>query len=414
MPCATLSPAVLESGVAALVLLLTVAVVIAILVRRLPIPYVVALAVVGAVGGSFAAGRPIHLTHSLILFILLPGLLFEAAFNLRWRHLRANLAGVVALATVGVFLTAGLAGLVFHQLLGIGLAAAIVLGAVVAPTDPVAVVAVFRRLGTPSRLTNLIESESLLNDGTGVIVFSIALGLLGTGVEFSWGSAAWQFLSLSGGGLLFGLAAGFGLSLLTRRIDDPQVEISLTVLAAYGGYLLAEFLHVSGILAVVGAGLVLGNYGRPRAMSERTQVAVAAFWDAIQFLLNSVIFLLIGLDLPLASVLAIVPLVLAGFAIVTATRAVAVYGLLLLLRPLGRAVNLRWQTLIVWSGLRGAVAIALLLSLPDAPAELQIVKPVAYGVVLLSILLQGGTISPAARLLLPHTGTHRELEPDAA
>jgi monovalent cation:H+ antiporter, CPA1 family len=392
----------IQSSLIALVIVLAIAVVTAILTRRLPVPYVVTLALVGVAAGALVRGGPIHLSHELILLILLPGLLFEGAFNLRWSHLRANLAAVLALATLGVFLTTGVAGLLAHYTLGVSLAAAMVFGAIVAPTDPVAVIAVLRRLGVPSRLTNLIEAESLLNDGTGVVVFGIALALLAGDGTFSAAAAVLQFVRLSVGGLALGLLAGLGLSLVTRRIDDPQVEISLTVLAAYGGYLLAEELGVSGILAVVGAGLVIGNYGRPRGMSERTQAAATSFWDAISFLLNSVIFLLIGVDLPLTSVLGRAGLVLAAFLIVTLARAVAVHGLLLLLRPFGRAVNQRWQVLISWSGLRGAVAIALLLSLDNGNPELAEIKPIAYGVVLLSIVVQGSTIGPVAGRLLPH------------
>lgn len=200
---------------------------------------------------------------------------------------------------------------------------------------------------------------------------------------------------------------GFGLSLFTRFVESPQIELTLTLLAAYGSYLLGDTLHVSGILAVVGAALVLGNYGLPRGMSERTQAVVGGFWEYVAFLLNSVIFLLIGLDLPVYSVLAEGWVILAGFGLVLVARALAVYGLLLLLRPFGRAINLRWQTLAVWSGLRGAVAVALLLSLSEKGGALSSIKPLAYGVVLLSILIQGATIGPLTRLLLPHSGPQR-------
>lgn len=394
----------ISSSVATLVVLGAGAVLVALLAERIRIPYVVALAAVGVLAGLVVAPVHVHLTSSLILFILLPGLLFEAAFNLNWRQLRDNLAAVIALATLGVFLTTAVAGFVVHEVLGLGLAVAVVFGAIVAPTDPVAVVAVFRRLGVPSRLANLVESESLLNDGTGVLEFGIALGFVSLGGGFNPLIAGLQFLQLGIGGLALGLAVGFGLSLFTRLLESPQIELTLTLLAAYGSYVLGDALHVSGILAVVGAALVLGNYGRPKGMSERTQAVVAGFWEYVAFLLNSVIFLLIGLDLPLRSVLAEGWVVLAAFGIVLGARAVAVYGVLLLLRPFGRMINLRWQSLAVWSGLRGAVATALLLSLSENGGGLSVIKPLAYGVVLLSILVQGATIGPLTRLLLPHRG----------
>ena len=398
----------ISAGVATLVVLLGVAMVIALVTERVRVPYVVVLAVVGVIAGLFVGPLQLHLTSPVILFILLPGLLFEASFNLNWNHLRDNLVAVVALATLGVFLTTAVAGLLVHQVLGVSLTLAIVFGAIIAPTDPVAVVAVFRRLGAPSRLTNLVESESLLNDGTGVVVFGIALGFLDAGGSLQLGVASLQFVQLALGGMALGLVIGYALSTFTRFLDAPQLELTLTLLAAYGGYLLAEALHVSGILTVVGAGLVMGNYGRPHGMSERTRVFVDGFWDYVGFLLNSFVFLLIGLDLPLRSVLAQGWLVPAAFGIVTLARAVSVYGLFLLLRPVGRVVNLRWQSLVVWAGLRGAVATALLLSLSQDP-EFDRIKPLAYGVVLLSILVQGATITPLTRALLPHGGAeHRE------
>lgn len=188
-----------------------------------------------------------------------------------------------------------------HLALGLPIAFAILFGAMVAPTDPVAVIAVFRRLGVPSRLANLIEAESLLNDGTGVALFTIALAATTTTVTL-WAGAL-QFVILAVGGVALGVAIGFVFSRLTARVDDPQVEITFTAIAAYGGYLLGEYVHVSGLLTVVGAGLVLGNYGRPRGMSMKTQTAVSLFWDYVAFVLNSVIFLLIGISVPLTTLL---------------------------------------------------------------------------------------------------------------
>lgn len=391
----------IESQVTAFVVVLMVAAAIAVVVRRVPVPYVTALAVVGLVAGIVGLRQPFRFTSDLILFILVPGLVFEAAFNLDWRLLWKNLTATVALATVGVLVTTVIVGLLGHYALGLALPAAMLFGAVVSPTDPVAVVAVFRRLGVPHRLANLVESESLLNDGTGAAVFVIALAALETG-QLDLAPAVLEFVRLAAGGCALGAAIGFALSFVTLRLDDPAVEITLTAIAAYGGYLAAEALQVSGILTVVFAGLVMGNFGRPRAMSARTQVAVDAFWDYIAFFLNSIVFLMIGLNEPWREIAAHWPLVLAAAGIVLVSRVVTVYPLLALLRPVTRKIPVRWQHMLVWSGMRGAIALALLLSLQAShPAEFEAIRGFAFGVVFLQIVIQGMTIGPLSRLLIP-------------
>jgi CPA1 family monovalent cation:H+ antiporter len=378
------------------VLLLMAAAAVALLVKAVPVPYVSALALAGLVGGFLLGPGELRLTRSLILFVLLPGLLFEAAFNLSWRELRRNLVAVVALATLGVLLTTTVVALLGHAALGLSLPLAVLFGAMVAPTDPVAVVAVFRRLGVPARLVNLVEAESLLNDGTGVVLFTVALAAAQS-ASFGLGGAVLEFARLAFGGLALGLAAGLLLSLVTSRIDDFQVEITLTAIGAYGSYLLAESVHLSGILAVVAAGLVLGNLGRPRAMSQRTQEAVTLFWDYVAFALNSLVFLLIGLEVARHDLIAGLGVVAGAAAIALLARALAVYLVLGVLHPLPWRVSLRWQHLIVWSGLRGAIAVALALSLSG---EFQSLRGPTYGVVLASILVQGATIGPLTRRLL--------------
>jgi monovalent cation:H+ antiporter, CPA1 family len=392
---------VIEVQVTAFVVVLMVAAAIAVIVRRVPVPYVTALAVAGFAAGATGLQQPFHFTPNLILFVLIPGLLFEASFNLNWRHLWTNLIAVASLATVGVLVTTVVVGLMGHFALGLAVPLAMLFGAVVSPTDPVAVVAVFRRLGLPQRLTTLVESESLLNDGTGAVVFVIALAALETG-QLEVGPAALEFVQLVAGGCVLGAAIGFLLSLITIRIDDTPVEITITAIAAYGGYLAAEFLHVSGILTVVFAGLVMGNFGRPRAMSPRTQVAVDAFWDYVAFFLNSIVFLMIGLNVPWNNIVAHWPVVLAAAAIVIVSRVVTIYPLLALLRPITPRIPLRWQHMLVWSGMRGAIALALLLSLEAShPAEFDAIRGLVYGVVLIQIVVQGVTIGPVARALLP-------------
>ena len=389
----------IEARVETFVLLLMAACAVALLVKAVPVPYVSALALVGLLAGLVVGRGQLQLTHSLILFVLLPGLLFEAAFNLSWRELRANLVAVVALATLGVVLTTAVVAVVGHAALGLALPVAILLGTMISPTDPVAVVAVFRRLGVPARLVNLVESESLLNDGTGVVLFTVALAAT-QAAPAGAGGLVWDFVRLTAGGIGLGLGVGLLLSFVTSRIDDFPVEITLTGIGAYGSYLLAESLHLSGILAVVAAGLVLGNLGRPRAMSVRTQEAVTLFWDYVAFLLNSLVFLLVGLDVPWSEVRSQLPGIIVAALIALLARALAVYAVLGLLHPLPWRVSLRWQHLIVWSGLRGAIAVALALSLTETNPEFNSIRALVYGVVLLSILLQGSTIGPLARLLL--------------
>ncbi|MEO6796680.1 MAG: cation:proton antiporter [Candidatus Dormibacter sp.] len=390
-----------ESQVAVFVVLLMAAAAVAVLVKLIPIPYVTALALIGALAGVVLHGpAPLHLTRSFILFVLLPGLLFEAGFNLDWRELRESLPPVLVLATVGVLLTAALIALIGRIVLGLALPVAFLLGAMLAATDPVAVVAMFRRLGVPARLATIVEAESLVNDGTGVVLFTIALGITLSG-NFEPVGAILRFLQLTLGGAALGFGVGFVLSRLTLRVDDPQVEITFTAIAAYGSYLLGEALHVSGILAVVAAALIMGSYGRTRGMSERTQTAVSAFWDYVAFVLNSLVFLLVGLELPWTGILEHGWAVLAAAGITLLARAISVYGVLGLLRPLGPRLSWRWQHLMVWSGLRGAVAIALALSLGEQTAgDFPLLRTLVYGVVLLSIVVQGLTIGPLSRALL--------------
>lgn len=398
----------LQTRVGLFVVLLLVGSAVAILVRFVPVPAETALALIGLlVGVTLGPGELPSIGGDLILFVLLPGLLFDAAFRLEWRLLRLNLPAVVALATLGVGLTILVVAVLGHWALGLAIPFAVLLGAIVAPTDPVSVTAIIRKLGMPDRLLNIFEAESLFNDGTGVVVFTIAIAATSAGT-FLPGPVALEFVRLAGGGIAVGLIIGVGISFLTSRVDDIRVELSLTAVAAYGGYLVGEFVHVSGILVVVAAAIVIGNLGRPRGMSDRTQQAVDTFWDYVAFVLNTATFILIGLVVPSQQLLAEPGATAAGALVALGARAAAVYLLLPPLRPLGWGVPLRWQHLLVWGGLRGAVATALALSLAGQGGEFERVRALAYGVVLTSIVLQGITIGPVARALLSDDKTRPE------
>lgn len=390
----------LPAGVGLVVALLVVGSAAALIVRVLPLPYESVMALIGLIAGAtLGHGELPSIGGALILFVLLPGLLFDAGFRLEWRLLRQNLPPVVALATAGVGLTTLVVGVLGHWAVGLSVPLAILFGATVAPTDPVSVTALLRRLGMPDSLLNLFEAESLANDGTGVVVFTVALAAAAAGT-FAPASIALDFVRLAGGGIALGLVVGFALSLVTSRIDDVRMELSLTAVAAYGGYLLGDLVHVSGILVVVAAAIVLGNFGRPRGMSERTQQAVDVCWDYVAFVLDSAVFVVIGLSVPLSKLAADPVAIAAGAVVAVVARAVAVYLLLPPLWPLGRRVPLRWQHLLVWGGLRGAVATALALSLVSRGGVYEQVGALTYGVVLTSVLLQGVTIGPIARWVL--------------
>lgn len=388
----------IQAQVTVLVAVLALAALVSITAQRTLVPWVTQLAIAGAIVGVVLHDRLPPVDPALILFVFLPGLLFEAAFNLDWRELRRNAVPVLLLATVGVALTTGLSAGLVHVVLAVPLPAAILFGAAVAATDPVAVVATFRRLGVPARMRNLIEAESLLNDGTGVVLFSVALAVT-TSHSLSASTVTLDLLRLTGGGVALGAVIGVGVSRLTGFIDEPQVELTLTALAAYGGYLAGDALHVSGILCVVTAGAVIGNYGRAHHMSARTRDAVEVVWDYVAFVLNSAVFVLIGAAVPLRLLWAQLPLVVAGAAIVLLARAVTVYGLLNLIRRVTRTPA-AWQHLLVWGGLRGAVAVALVLSLPASLPQADTIRALVYGVVLGTIVVQGSTIVPLTRRLL--------------
>jgi CPA1 family monovalent cation:H+ antiporter len=377
-------------------LLLTVSMVAA-AVRRLQIPYTVAL----VVAGLFIAtqGTPqIRLVPELILALFVPPLAFEAAFHLNWRELRHDLPALFLLAGFGVGLTTLIVGGMVSLVAPFGLPLALLFGALTAATDPVAVIAVFRKLGVPRRLGILIEGESLLNDGTAIVVFNLMLAAVLSG-RFSLLGGAIDLVRVAAGGVAVGLALGWVISWLIAGIDDYLIETTLTTVLAFGSYLVAERLRVSGVLAVVAAGLVAGNIG-PRGMSAATRVVLFNLWEYIAFVANSLVFLLIGLQVDLPALAAAWQLILWSVAAVLVARALVVYGLALVANRLGERIPLRWQHVLTWGGLRGAITLALALSLPDRLGQAgETLRLMAFGMVLFTLLVQGTTMGPLVRWL---------------
>ncbi|MEP6620804.1 MAG: sodium:proton antiporter, partial [bacterium] len=270
---------------------------------------------------------------------------------------------------------------------GIDLKVGLVFGALVAATDPVAVTALFRELKAPARLATLVESESLFNDGTGVVFLSLVLAYV-TGATTSVGGVLVQFVFVVGGGVLVGLAVGLAVSMIIRRVDEPMIEIGLTVIAAYGSFVLAEGIHASGVLGTVIAGMMCGRQGRDLGMSHVSREAVQTFWEYIAFALNSIVFLLVGFQFDALRLRPIAVLLAVAFAAMLLARAAVVFGLLHLQRGAER-LPLNWGAVISLGGLRGALSIVLALALPDTLPARDLLVSMTVGVVLLSIIVQG-------------------------
>ncbi len=389
----------------ALILLFSAATAVAIAARGIKIPYTVALVLAGLALGATHAIKGVQLTKELLYAVFLPGLLFEAAYHFQASELRENARSILGLAVPGIIAAVGATATLLvtsssATAVGVnfGWSHALVFAALIASTDPIAVVSLFKSLGAPKRLTVLVEGESLVNDGTSVILFTLAAGAV-TGDDVGIGVGALRFVEDVGLGLAVGAAMGFAVSRVIQRVDDPMIEITLTTIAAYGSFIAAEELHVSGVMATVTAGMVCGNVAAPRGMSPTTRIAVESFWEYVAFALNSLVFLLIGLEVQIGRLLAEWRPILLAFLAVTLGRAVVVFLASALLHRTKEAIPWRWSVMLTWGGLRGALSMVLALALPDAFPERPAIVTMTFGVVLLSIVLQGITAGPLLRLL---------------
>jgi monovalent cation:H+ antiporter, CPA1 family len=408
-----------QQNIELFVLLLVITLAVALISRPLRLPYTLVLVVVGLLIGLSPLFPDPHLGPNIILFLFLPALLFEGAWSVDIKHLSENWLSVFFLAVPGLLFSVLIVALLLHWGAGLPWLFALLLGAIISPTDPVAVLTLLRQLGLSERLRTIVEGESLFNDGVGAAIFALVLGFLLIPPEvpsLSFWMVAWEALWLMLGGLALGLLIGAVIARLLRFVDDYLIEMTVTVGVAYGVYLLGTILNTSGLLAVVGAGLVLGSYGRRTGMSERTRQVTQDIWEFFGYLTNSFLFLLLGVQIGernLIQALAGIGLAVAGVVI---GRAVMIYSLL----PLHNALVIwlrqkrqlalspalshltplpsRWYPIFLFSGLRGALSIALVLSLPSTLPGRELLQDVVYGVVLVTLLGQGIGL----RLFLPH------------
>jgi CPA1 family monovalent cation:H+ antiporter len=382
-----------------IILLLLIVSLVAMAVRRLRVPYTVALVIVGLLI-TLQQSIHIELTPELILALFVPPLVFEAAFHINFKHLRAQLVPILTLTVPGVLLTTIIVGVIVALGVNLPLSTAFVFGALISATDPVAVVALFRTLGTPRDLSVLVEGESLLNDGTAIVIFNLMIAAAGVAIvndqvqaagNFNLGQALINFIIVSIGGLGIGGLLGWIVSRWIAGLDDYLIETTLTTVLAFGSYLIADRLHVSGVLAVVAAGLVNGNIG-PRGMSPTTRIVLFNFWEYLAFVTNSLVFLLIGLQVKLSQIIANLGPIAIAVAAVLISRAIVVYGLTWLINRGKQKVSAAYQHVQFWGGLRGAISLALALSLPAALGDRELLRIMTFGVVLFTLVGQGTTM----------------------
>jgi CPA1 family monovalent cation:H+ antiporter len=386
----------------------------ALLSRRLRLPNTVALVFFGLLVSALSLSLELPVSPQLAVTILIPGLVFEAAYRLDGGELRRTFGGVALLAVPGVIVSAVIVAVVLHLAAGLSMNEGFLVGAMVSATDPVAVVATMRRVRAPRRLVTLVDAESLFNDGTGVLVFAIALGA--TGSQTTLAQDAVTFVVGVGASLLIGAIGGVLIARVAATTEDHLIELTLTLLAAYGTYLVADVVHASGIIATVVAGVVLGTYGRRVGLSARAQEAIDTVWEFLAFVFSATAFLLIGIAIPLQALqVALVPIAW-GVVAVLVGRAVVVYGLLggtaAVARRIGRIPRLpiSWLHVMNWAGLRGAVATTLALSLPVDFPNRTLLQGTTFGIILFTLVVQGTTAERAIRW----SGVNQEPDPGPA
>ncbi len=397
-----------------LLFLLLVAALVGMGARKLNLPYTVALVLAGIGLGLLHLPelQGLHLTPELLMLVFLPALLFEAAYHIEFDKLRQDISMVLFMAIVGVLGAAGLTGIGAYyafQALGVEgftLGHGLLFGSMIAATDPISVLALFKTLGVTKRLYVMVEGESLLNDGVAVVVFVIVAAVLGVqtghghppdlvGAQEIVSYGLRTFVWMAVGGALIGGFVGTVVSVLTKQVNDKLLETALTIIVAYGSFLLAEHFHASGVLSTVVAGIVLGSFGKKFGMEVQTRVAVEDFWEFMAFFSNTFVFLLVWLELEIRELVAALGLIAVAWLVVLAARAVMVYLSLAVSPLLGvRKVPTSWAHVMVWGGLRGSLSMVLVIGLPaDFPGR-SFLLTLIFGVVSVSLLLQALTIKP--------------------
>jgi monovalent cation/hydrogen antiporter len=383
----------------------------------LNLPYPIVL-VVGGLALALVPGVPtIVLEPDLVLTIFLPPLLYSAAFFSDLRALRQDVRAISLTAIGLVILTAAAVAVAAHEVMGMSWAMSFALGAIVAPTDPVAATALMRRVGAPRRIVNIIEGESLINDASALVIYRTAVAAA-VGGSFSLIGASLEFVGAVAGGIAIGLAVGFVITEIRRRLDDVPTEITISLLTGYAAFLPAEELGLSGVLAAVTAGIYLGWHA-PEIASPQMRLQGFAVWEILVFILNATLFILIGLQLPVAveGIEGLSAVQVTGYAALVTAVAIACRFLWVFTVPYlirfadrrpqqrERRTGPRARIVVAWSGMRGAVTLAAALALPlttdagEALPERELIQFIAFAVILITVVGQGLTLPALIRRL---------------
>lgn len=386
-----------------IVALLLTACAVALVAEWIRFPYTIALVFVGLGIAVTKLAPEMAITHDITFTLILPPLLFQGALHMDLEHLKKNWKSITVLAIPGVVCSTLLIGFLLHKLWGIELIYGLLFGALITPTDPISVISILKKVGAPERLRTILEGESLFNDGTGVVVYSVILGLVVGHGQFDLAHSVWEFFIVAGGSVVLGAVLGYLTYLVLGKIDNHLLEVTLTIVLAFGAPLLAEHIHLSGIITVVVAGLVIGNYGRILSMSEKTVETVETFWEVIDFLVNSLLFLIIGIELQVVTLTDLESLwqpILWGVVVVIGARLIIVYPVVgILNKTTGSAIPWKWSHVLFWGGLKGSIPIALVVGMSPTVPHRGLFLTAAFGIVLVSLVFQGLTMKPLVSYL---------------
>ncbi len=397
-----------DLSISLIVTLLLIACVVGLGMRWIKQQYPIALVLVGLAVALTNLMPQISLSHDVAFFLILPPILFQGGMNLNLEYLKQDWKPIVLLAIPGVIVSALLIGCPLSYFWHVPLNYALLFGALISPTDPVTVLTIMKKIKAPERLRTTLEAESLFNDGTGVVLFTVILTMVQNKEPLHLGPALFQFLLVTGGGILVGCLCGYLIYRLLKTINNHLWEVILTAVLAFGSPLIAESLHCSGIIAVVVAGLMMGK-GRLSCMSSKSRKTVETFWAVIDFVMISLIFFMIGLQLQVIgkdNLLEFKKLILTGVAAVLISRILVVYPTIYgCNRILKSSIPLAWDHVLFWGGLRGTIPIILMLQLPTFQYHALFLSA-TFGIVLFSIIVQGLTIEPLLKRLKIQNENH--------